>query len=125
MAALLNALGHRRLHSAASSKYLIEIMKQTITFPDRLKAGLACIDHKFLVRLAPDQKLVIDSGSGSRTDRLRRSILLRFLRIRLKTVCTRTAALNLPVEWTRKCLFKSTLTRIERVDFPKRVIYAG
>jgi hypothetical protein len=45
-----------------------------------------------LVRLAPVQKLVIDSGSGSRTDRLRRLVLLQILRMGSKTVCTQTRA---------------------------------
>jgi hypothetical protein len=31
----------------------------------------------------------------------------------------------LAVKWTRKCLFNSILTRIERVDFFMCVIYAG
>ena len=40
-----------------------------------------------LVRLPPAQKLVIDSGSGSRAKRLRRLILLQILRRVLETVC--------------------------------------
>jgi hypothetical protein len=40
-------------------------------------------------------------------------------------VCTQTHTSNLAVKWTRKRLFKSILTRIERVDFTKRMGYAG
>ncbi len=39
MAQLLEALAGNKLLSPASSHYIIETMKQTATFPDRLKAG--------------------------------------------------------------------------------------
>jgi hypothetical protein len=37
----------------------------------------------------------------------------------------RTASSKAAVKRMRKCLFNSILTRIERVDFSKRVIFAG
>jgi beta-lactamase class A len=40
MAALLQALAEGRLLSPTSTKRLLEIMGQTVTFPDRLKAGV-------------------------------------------------------------------------------------
>jgi beta-lactamase class A len=40
MAALLQALAHGTLLSPASTTRLLEIMTQTVTFPDRLKAGV-------------------------------------------------------------------------------------
>jgi beta-lactamase class A len=39
MAQLLEALAGNELLSPASSRYIVETMKQTATFPDRLKAG--------------------------------------------------------------------------------------
>jgi beta-lactamase class A len=39
MAQLLRALNGGKLLSAASTGYIVETMKQTTTFPDRLKAG--------------------------------------------------------------------------------------
>jgi hypothetical protein len=78
-----------------------------------------------LVQLPLAQKLAIDSGSGSRNERRRRSVLLQNLRRVLETTCTQTHASNIAVKWTRKRLFNSILTRIERVDFSMRVIYAG
>jgi hypothetical protein len=36
-----------------------------------------------------------------------------------------TDALILALKWTRERLFKSILARIERVDFSKRMGYAG
>jgi beta-lactamase class A len=41
MAFLLYQLAHGKLLSESSTKYLMDVMKQTATFPDRLKAGLA------------------------------------------------------------------------------------
>lgn len=41
MAALLTSLGEGELLSTPSTKRLLDIMSQTVTFPDRLKAGLA------------------------------------------------------------------------------------
>jgi beta-lactamase class A len=40
MAALLHSLAHGTLLSPASTRRLLEIMTQTVTFPDRLKAGV-------------------------------------------------------------------------------------
>jgi beta-lactamase class A len=41
MAALLERLAAGKLLSAASSRYLLGVMQETVTFPDRLKAGTA------------------------------------------------------------------------------------
>jgi beta-lactamase class A len=41
MAALLERLATGKLLSARSSRHLLEVMQQTVTFPDRLKAGTA------------------------------------------------------------------------------------
>jgi beta-lactamase class A len=49
MVALLTALQSGRLLSAASTRYLLDVMSRTATFPDRLKAGLSpgwAIGHK-------------------------------------------------------------------------------
>jgi len=49
MTALLRSLAAGKLLSPSSSRYILDIMKQTVTFPDRLKAGLApswTIAHK-------------------------------------------------------------------------------
>ena len=40
MASLLFSLAQGKLLSAASTKYVLEVMSQTVTFPDRLKAGV-------------------------------------------------------------------------------------
>ena len=40
MASLLYRLAHGDLLSVASTKYLLDVMTQTVTFPDRLKAGV-------------------------------------------------------------------------------------
>jgi beta-lactamase class A len=41
MASLLYLLASGELLSPASTKYLLEVMSQTVTFPDRLKAGVS------------------------------------------------------------------------------------
>jgi beta-lactamase class A len=41
MVSLLQALAEGRLLSADSTKHLLQVMTETVTFPDRLKAGLA------------------------------------------------------------------------------------
>ena len=49
MAALLDALAGARLLSPASTEHLLRVMEQTVTFPDRLKAGVAAgwrLGHK-------------------------------------------------------------------------------
>jgi hypothetical protein len=42
-----------------------------------------------------------------------------------KTGCIQVQISNLAIKQARKRLFNSLLTRIDRVDFSKRVIYAG
>jgi beta-lactamase class A len=49
MANLLQALADRKLLSAESTKHVLDVMEETVTFPDRLKAGLRegwTIGHK-------------------------------------------------------------------------------
>lgn len=41
MAALLHALASGKLLSTASTKFLMDVMVETVTFPDRLKAGVS------------------------------------------------------------------------------------
>ena len=41
MTALLLKLAQGKLFSAASTRFLLDVMEQTATFPDRLKAGLS------------------------------------------------------------------------------------